>query len=189
MSEDDELVQDIGAGSQTAMEVLVRRHYSRIHAFVCRRIGDQQAAGDVTQEIFAKMLTSLHLYTGPGKFPNWLLAIAINRCRDHFRAVHAVRDRVTHGQVLDQIQDERANVWDLFERRLRDDRVQKAMRALPDAQREAIILSYFHGYRIREIAVLTGVAESTVKSRLFQGLAKLRKSLREGEEPGYEQPR
>lgn len=187
MPDDDELVAEVLRGSQAAMEVLVRRHYREVHAFLCRRLGDQQVAYDITQEVFAKVLTSLSAYRGPGKFANWVFVIAANRCRDFIRAAEAARGHLSPSRVPDDLRDDTADVWDLFERRLREDRVQTALQALPDAQREAILLSYFHGYRMREIAEITGVVESTVKSRIRQGLAKLRHELQRREDTPREQ--
>lgn len=187
MPDDDELVAQILHGSQAAMEVLVRRHYRGVHAFICRRIGDQQAAYDITQDVFARVLTSLSSYAGPGKFANWVFTIAVNRCRDFIRAAEVTRGHLSPAGMPEDLHDEKANVWDLFERRLRDDRIQTALRTLPDTQREAILLSYFHGYRMREIGVMTGVSESTVKSRVRQGLAKLRSQLQEGGDVAREQ--
>lgn len=82
MSEDEQLIEKIHNGSEEAMETLVRRHYQNVFAFVYRRTGEYHLAYDLTQEIFLKMIKSLHFYHERGKFRSWLIKIAVNKCRD-----------------------------------------------------------------------------------------------------------
>ncbi len=89
MLSDEELIEEILRGSQAAMEVLVKRHYKSVFAYVYRKTGDYHTAFDLTQEVFIKMLKALHHYNGVGKFTNWLFKIAHNSCLDHLRASQA----------------------------------------------------------------------------------------------------
>lgn len=177
MSSDEELIDEIKAGSHSAMEVLVARHYKNIFAYVYRKIGDYHTAYDLTQEIFIKMMKSIDRYHANGKFTNWLLTIAVNHCRDYFRNSHFQNSK--NEQQLDYpILDENGNIWDLFSKKIEHKRVKEALEKLPDFQKEAIILKFYHGLKIKEIAVITNSKESTVKSRLKQGMEKLKISLK-----------
>lgn len=177
MSSDEELIEEIKSGSHAAMEVLVNRHYKNIFAYVYRKIGDYHTAYDLTQEIFIKMIKSLGSYKTDGKFTNWLLTIAVNHCRDYFRNSHFQNSK--HNQQLNySMIDEKENIWDLFSKKAEHNRVKKALEKLPDYQREAIILKFYHDLKIREIAVITDSKEATVKSRLKQGTDKLKYILK-----------
>ncbi|MDQ0253560.1 DNA-directed RNA polymerase specialized sigma24 family protein [Evansella vedderi] len=83
---DEELIEEIKNGSQAAMEVLIKKQYKTIFAYVYRKVGDYHLAYDMTQEVFIKMMKSINEYKGGGKFQHWLLKIAVNHCRDYFRS-------------------------------------------------------------------------------------------------------
>ena len=178
MPTDEELIAEIRRGSQAAMEVLVRRHYRAVFAYIYRRIGDYHAAFDLAQEVFIRMLQALPSYREGGKFEAWLLKIAVNRCRDYVRS--PVCAQRAEARELDEAFCAPDNVTDLFEASLSRRAVREAVLALPDDQREAVILHYYHGYKLREIAAVTGAKEATVKSRVYQALSKLKRKLEGG---------
>lgn len=179
MPTDEELIVEINQGSQAAMEVLVKKHYKSIFAYIYRKIGDYHLAYDMTQEVFLKMMKSIHTYEKQGKFSHWLLTIAVNHCRDYFRS-NSYKKKREEQELVVQVQDEQQNVWDLLSRKIDRERVKEAIYDLPDYQRESIILKFYHGLKIREIAHVTQCKEATVKSRLKQGIDKLSIKLKGG---------
>jgi RNA polymerase sigma factor (sigma-70 family) len=179
MPTDEELIQELLNGSKAAMEVLVKRHYKTVFAFVYRKIGDYHTAYDITQEVFIKMMRALGDYRREGKFNHWLLRIAANSCTDYFRSVQRKSDQQT--PFDEQFPDERSNVWDLLSKKLERDQVRKAINCLPKYQQDVVILKFYHGFKLKDIAEITLSKEATVKSRLRQGIAKLR-SLLKGDE-------
>ncbi|WP_426253891.1 RNA polymerase sigma factor [Paenibacillus pabuli] len=179
---DEELIQEIRKGSRAAMEVLVKRHYKPIFAYVYRKTGDYHTAYDLTQEIFVKMMNSLDKYRDTGKFSHWLLKIAVNHCLDYFRG----RDFKQQQRECELTEEalpasEHQNVWNIFHKRLQNEQVRQAVLSLPEHQRDAVILNYYNGLKIREVAELTGANESTVKSRIRLGITKLREIILGGE--------
>ncbi|MFT8322030.1 MAG: RNA polymerase sigma factor [Bacillus sp. (in: firmicutes)] len=181
MPEDHELVKEIQAGSQAAMEVLTRKYYKPIYAFVYRKIVDKETAYDLTQEIFIKMMQRISTYTNEGKFSSWIFTIAINHCRDYWRSKeYKVSSQQT--ELPEVAENEQNNVTYIFERKEAREQVKQAMQTLPEYQREAILLKYYQHFKIREIAVITKTSDSTVKSRLRQGITKLAAMLRREEE-------
>ena len=164
------LIRRILNGDKDAFETLVKKHYGNIHAYCYRRTGDEQVAADLTQEVFLKLVASIYNYRFSGKFSNYLFTIAVNVVTDYFKkrkpaAEFPEEDIPSSADTPEQtaVKNERDRV--LYDR----------LRGLPDFQREAIILHYFHGLKARDIAKITGVPLATVKSRLKQGLDKLRK--------------
>jgi RNA polymerase sigma factor (sigma-70 family) len=184
MPTDEELVKEIHQGSQAAMEVLVRRYYKVIFAYIYRKTTDYHISLDLTQETLIKMIKSLPIYKSQDKFSHWLISIAVNICRDYFRS-RQYRDRQlipfqnsTSCETID-------NIGDLLSQKAERAQIQNALQELSVSQREAIILRYYHDLKVCEIAKVTSTNESAVKSRLFQGIAKLKRIL--GRMVDYEQ--
>lgn len=171
MSSDDELVGQILSGVEAAMEVLVRRHYPEVFAYVYRRISNYQDALDLTQEVFLRMMRALPAYKDNGNFRGWLFTIAVNFCRDYFRQQRPQEVAVEEAEALPDIRD-------LYGYAEQQSEIRDALTTLPEAQKEAVILRFYHGYKIREIAQITNSHEATVKSRIHQALVKLETLLK-----------
>jgi len=183
---DEELITEIRSGSQAAMEMLVKRHYAMIFSYIYRKIGNHHTAYDLTQEVFIKMMQSLPSYQSHGKFEHWLLKIAVNHCLDYYRSKQ-YRNAHVQAELDETIPDAHSNVWDLFQLHDQQEQAKQAVLALPEHQREAIILNYYHGLKVREIADVTGANESTIKSRIRAGISRLKKMLLGEEELSNEQ--
>ncbi|QFT90889.1 ECF RNA polymerase sigma-E factor [Bacillus sp. THAF10] len=181
MPEDYELVEEIARGSQAAMEVLTRRYYKEIFGFVYRKVGNRETAYDLTQEIFIKMVQRVGSLTNKAAFKSWLYQIAVNHCRDYWKSASYQKES-KQVEMNDMLKSDATNeVPYIFERKETREQVKRALQALPDIQREAVILKYFHHLKIQEISEMTKANVSTVKSRLKQGLTKLATIMKEGE--------
>lgn len=179
MPTDEELVAEFLHGSQAAMEVLVKRHYPSVFAFLYRKTGDYHLSCDLTQEVFIRVLKTLPGYRPSGRFEHWLMKIAVNLSRDYFRS-RTFHERAGTVELLES--DEDTRVSPLFESLQECRQTREAVQTLPEEQRDAVLLFYFNGYKIREIAKITNARESTVKWRLRQALGKLKKTLSGGEQ-------
>ena len=157
---DRELVRGIKGGDQSALELLVRRWYPRIYGYVFKLTGHEQDAYDLTQDVFIAMMQSIGSYTPWRKFDSWLFTIAHNKCMDYFR----LRRKVVQAEdtVFDR-PDSAASLEDIAELSAS---VKAALEKLPAAQREAVLLHYFHQFTVKEIAQMTNTPLPTVKSRL-----------------------
>lgn len=185
MPEDRELVEEISKGSQAAMETLTRRYYKVIFAFVYRKVGNKETAYDLTQDIFIKMIQKIKTYSNKSKFKSWLFTIAVNHCRDYWRSADY---KVTSKQseLPESLASKNNSVPYIFEKKETRERIKEALEELPENQKEALLLKYFHDMKIKEIGRVTGANQSTVKSRLKQGLSKLEGILKRGERNGQE---
>ena len=182
---DEELVARCLGGDTESFNTLIRRWERPIYALAYRVIGHEDEARDVCQDTFLRAFRGLRGFKGQARFSSWLYRITLNLCRDWIR-----RQRRTpvvpapDGIDLDEIADRQAAPVDLVEDRLaRQDlnrSVVKAMRALSEEQRTAVILKEYHGLTFQEIADLLGCPLSTVKTRLYQGLTVLRRELERG---------
>lgn len=172
--EDHLLIRQILNGDKQAFDALVRKHYQNIYSYCIRRIGINDAA-DLTQEIFTKLVKTIYAYRFVGKFANFLFTIAVNTCNDYEKKPHRFCEDIDNLHETDGrptpfeavIETEQAEI------------IKRKLDALPDIQKDAIILYYYHGLKAKDIAKITGVSLPTAKSRIKQGMDKLRKSFRE----------
>jgi RNA polymerase sigma-70 factor (ECF subfamily) len=174
---DEDLALGVQQGNKTDLAVLVKRHHSSLLGYLYRMTGgDRALAEDLVQEAFLRVLRSIGQYRHPRPFKPWLYAIATNLARDHYKraetryAADAQLDReVTCGP------DARPE-----DRLVADQEAQQvaaAVMALPAHQREALILRYYQGLSLAEVAAALDVPVGTVKSRIHLALRRLRTLL------------
>ncbi len=180
---DEELVEACLAGEESAFDVLLGRWEKRIRGAIYRIVGSDDEARDLCQEAFLKAYKSLRSFKQEARFSSWLYQIALNLCRDRMR-----RRRGKTMVSLDELEEGGAampvagpTALDLLQERDTSRLVAQAIEALPDEQREVIILKEYEGLTFLEIAHVLEVPISTVKTRLYRGLDQLRSRLeREG---------
>ena len=178
---DEAIVALIARGEQSALAELYDRFGRPAYGLALRIVRDRALAEDVVQEAFLGIWRSSRRFVPEkARASTWILTLV------HRRAVDLVRreDR-RRADTLDaavetggDATDEEA--WLKLER----ERVQAALRALPDQQREAIELAYYGGFTQTELAERLGQPLGTIKSRMFAGLARLRELLGEPELEG-----
>lgn len=135
-------------------------------------LGDRQQAEDVTQDVFVRLLTS-NPRLEEGREKAWLLKVALNRCRDLWRAAWVKR------VVLGSPAIDLTPAPDQIEDRMERQELMNAIHKLPADFRDVILLHYYQGYGITEMAEILKVPEGTVSSRLSRGRKKLEELLKE----------
>ena len=135
-------------------------------------LGDRQQAEDVTQDVFVRLLTHTPDLV-PGKEKAWLLKVAMNRCRDIWRAAWV--KRVVLGSPAMELTPAPGNMDDSLERQ----ELMVAIHRLPADFRDVVLLHYYQGYGINEIAEMLHVPEGTISSRLSRGRKKWQDILKE----------
>jgi len=182
---DEELVSRSIGGDHDSFNQLVLRWERPIYALAYRVIGREEDARDVCQETFLRAFRALNGFRGQAKFSSWLYRIALNLCRDWVRRERRTPVVQAPEEIevleLSAIQEPTVSIEDLVARRELTRVVERAMARLPEEQRTAIILKEYHELTFQEIADLVGCPLSTVKTRLYQGLAVLRRELAKSE--------
>ena len=178
---DEELVTRSIGGDADSFNQLVLRWERPIYALAYRQLGREEDARDVCQETFLRAFRAIGGFRGQAKFSSWLYRIALNLCRDWIRRQRRT-PVVQMPEDVDVIEIAMArepaeSAEDVIARHDLTRLVEKAMAKLPEEQRTAIILKEYHGLTFQEIADLVGCPLSTVKTRLYQGLAVLRREL------------
>ena len=174
MMNDEQLIQDLRAGSQEAMRLLYESHKDGLFTLARGLLGDASAAEDVVHDVFIGFIESLHKYHVNGSLRAYLATSVANRARDRLRAVkrHAAKPAYTEGrdQSLDMPE---AQVI------LREEthRLKHTLTQLPYEQREVILLHLQGDLTFKSIAELQGVSLSTAQGRYRYGLEKLRSLL------------
>jgi RNA polymerase sigma-70 factor (ECF subfamily) len=180
-STDEELVEKSIAGDLDSFNQLVQRWERPIYALAYRTIGREEDARDVVQEAFLRAFRALPGFKGQAKFSSWLYRITLNLCRDWMRRERRTPElQAPEGVDVIELAAEQGpveSVEDLVSRRDVSRRVARAMQALSEEQRTAIVLKEYQGLTFQEISELLGVPLSTVKTRLYQGLHVLRREL------------
>ncbi len=178
---DEELVARSARGAPESFNQLVVRWERPIYALAYRVIGREDDARDVCQETFLRAFRSIKGFKGQAKFSSWLYRIALNLCRDWMRRERrSPMATVPEGVDLVDLAPPEApgnSLEDLVGRRELSGKIAQAMAAIPREQRTAIVLKEYHGMTFQEIADLQGCPLSTVKTRLYQGLTRLRQEL------------
>lgn len=174
---DEILLYEILKGNESAMEILVKRHYDLVHSFIYRNIGDYNIAYDLTQEVFIKMMKNINKYNiEDKKFRSWLLKIASNSMKDYFKS-KIYKQRCEYKDIEEYEIPDKNNVVDLLDKKEEIIKIKEAINKLPNIQRQAIILKYYNDLKIKEISSITGENENTIKSRLYNGIKTLKKLL------------
>ncbi len=163
------------AGDQRAFAYLVERYAGVVYNHAYRMLGNAQDAEDAAQEIFLRAYTRLETFDPVRRFITWLLAIASNYCIDRLRRrrqVWMTLDDVSFWLTSPQAGPERSSL----EREQRD-AVQQALQKLPEHYRTIVVLRYWQDLSYEEIVDVTGLSESTVKTRLHRARKMLRDAL------------
>lgn len=180
---DEALVALVARGDESALAELYDRIGRIAYGLAFRVLRDDRLAEDAVQDAFlAVWRTAAAFRAERAKASTWILTLV------HRRAVDVVRrEERRRAEPLDDVtrdvatsESAESEAWLGFERQ----RVQGALKQLPDTQREAIELAYYGGYSQSELAERLGLPLGTIKSRMFAGLARLRELLDDGAEEG-----
>jgi RNA polymerase sigma-70 factor (ECF subfamily) len=178
---DEELVARSIRGDADSFNQLILRWERPIYALAYRTIGREEDARDVCQETFLRAFRALPGFRGQAKFSSWLYRIALNLCRDWVRRERRAPLAQPPEDVdlfdLAAAAEPAESIETLVTRRDLMRVVERAMAALPEEQRTVIVLKEYHDLTFQEIADLIGCPLSTVKTRLYQGLAVVRREL------------
>jgi RNA polymerase sigma-70 factor (ECF subfamily) len=173
----DALLVATARGDRTAFSDLYDQTAPRVFGLVRRLLIDAAQAEEVTQDVFLEAWqTAARFDPARGNALSWLFTLAHRRAVDRVRASQAARDRDLRIGVRD-LEVPVDGVAEAAEVRIEHERVSHAFSALSDVQRECLALAYYDGCSQSEIAGRLGVPLGTVKTRLRDGMIRLREVL------------
>jgi len=175
-AEDSALMLRYADGDAAAFEILYRRHNDALYRYCLRLSNDRDAAADLFQEVWSRIIRARHRYRPTAKFATYLYRVAHNTFIDHLRR----NKRYSAGPADDDAdrqpaESEAPDV--LADRATARERLMAALAALPPEQRDAFLLHEEAGLTLEQIASVTGGPRETVKSRLRYATKKLKTAL------------
>jgi RNA polymerase sigma-70 factor (ECF subfamily) len=189
---DEMLMVRYQRGDRQAFAELVRRHSRPMYNFVLRLLRDANAAEDVTQEVFLRVVQNAAEFKHEARFSTWLYSIGRNLCIDQLRRLSHRRATSLDGPTAGDKERTLGDVIPDLHPRASAERstassqvlssILRAIEALPDDQREVFLMREVANLPFREIASITGTPENTVKSRMRYALERLRDALSDFEE-------
>lgn len=169
------LIRRLQRRDEAAFALLVETYQRQVFALVFRMLGDRAEAEDLAQEVFVTVFKSIDRFRGEAKLSTWIYRIATNHCRNRFKYLrrrHHGRtkdiDDTQQSQIARPMTDPMPRPDEAAEGRQMERIVKRALSELEDDHREVIVLRDLQQRPYSEIAELLGVAEGTVKSRLFR---------------------
>jgi RNA polymerase sigma-70 factor, ECF subfamily len=164
-------VGTLRSNDRGAAEELFNACYPRLAGWVRRLVDDDDTAHEIASEAFTRLLARWSTLDNP---QSYLYMIATNLVRDHWRKTGRERKAmraVTAGTQFDPVYHPGQDVH-----------VRALLQALPDRLRSPFLLHYYGGFPLRDVAVMLGRPEGTIKADLFQARARLREALGESDD-------
>ncbi len=160
---DPELATAAAGGDRAAFEILLRRHYDRIHGLAWQLTGTRADADDIAQDVCCTLATRIGDFRGEAKFTTWLCRITVNACRDRQRRRRSFLGLTQRLGVLAGLsrgpdgRDLHDALW-----------VRSAVARLKPSYRDVVVLVAGQQLTHAEAADVLGIAEATVSWRLHQ---------------------
>jgi RNA polymerase sigma-70 factor, ECF subfamily len=180
--EDRQLIQRVALGEKAALEELYSRYSTSVYSLARFMLRQEALAEEASQDIFLNIWLKASSYKPERGEPRaWIMSVA------HHKVVDIIRSRRRNinmtdpkdYETLDLLPSGQMSTADEAELNLERERIRRALTILPEAQREVIVLAYFHGLSQSEIAERLGQPLGTVKTRVRLAMQKLRAELEE----------
>lgn len=191
-TEDVALIADLKAGSEEAFGLLIAQYHQPLYSLIARSLNDPADAADITQEVFIKVFRSIRGFNGEASLRTWLYRIALHEASNQRRwwSRHKKQEITidssfesdpdaenSHLSLAATLADTGDSPFDHAAQAEVRERVEAALRQLPEAFRTVVILREIEGFAYEEISEILNVNLGTIKSRLTRGRSALRTIL------------
>lgn len=183
---DEELATAAAGGDLAAYDTLMRRFEGLAFKIAYGFAGEREGALDIVQGAFLKAFRQLARFRGQSAWKTWLVRIVLNEGRDWRRRQRRTGDRQQSLDLAGEMAAADPGPLDRALHKERWDRLLRGLRGLNHRQTLALVLRYFEGQRIPEIAAILGCTEITTRNMLSRGLRRLRAEVGSEVEPNHE---
>ncbi|MGV9297659.1 ECF RNA polymerase sigma factor SigK [Amycolatopsis sp. NPDC003676] len=174
----EDLMALVAKGDERAFERLYDQLAGPVYGLVRRIVRDPAQSEEVAQEVLVELWKTATRYSAAkGSVLNWAMTLAHRRAVDRVRSARASTERerkatfeAARGRPFDEVAESVAT-------RLERSQVRRCLKTLTELQRESVLLAYYQGYTYREVADVLDTPQGTVKTRLRDGLIRLRDCL------------
>ena len=183
---DVQLMLDVKAGDEQSFELLLRKYRTPLVNFLYRMVRNTAVAEDLAQEVFIRVYRAREQYAPSAKFTTWMFRIATNLALNSMRDNRHRQMDISMDQTIDtgedeiqalEVPDRAPSVEQELVARSRAELIMKAIHALPEKQRAAVLLHKYQELDYDEIARVLECSESALKSLLFRAYETLRVQL------------
>ncbi|MBO5540417.1 MAG: sigma-70 family RNA polymerase sigma factor [Muribaculaceae bacterium] len=177
---DDQLVALYVDGVNEAFDTLIERHKDRLYSYIFHSVKSDELADDIFQETFVKAIVTLKQgrYVENGHFSAWISRIAHNLIIDHFRQSRAINLQSTDDteyNVLNRKELSDQTVEDSMVTQQIHRDIRRLIKALPESQREVLLMRYYKNMSFKEIAERTQVSINTALGRMRYAILNMRR--------------
>lgn len=182
LERDAQLMLRVREGDEVSFALLLERHRSPVVNFLHRMVQNRAVSEELAQEVFLRVYRSRETYEPTAKFTTWLFRIAthlaLNWIRDGQKEKRnqSLSDELVEGAER-QVADRQPNVEQTMLQQVRLKEIRKAIEALPEKQRAAVLMHKYQSLDYSQISRALGCTESAVKSLLFRAYETLRSRL------------
>lgn len=178
---DSTLVSNYIQGSESCLEILIKRHQQRLYSFIYSKVQDRDITEDIFQDTFIKVIRTLKLgnYNEEGKFLPWVMRISHNLIIDYFRKSNRLPSfkNTDEFDIFSVISDGDLNAEKkIIKEQILSD-VRELIHELPQEQKEVLIMRIYKDMSFKEISENTNVSINTALGRMRYALINLRKII------------
>jgi RNA polymerase sigma-70 factor (ECF subfamily) len=180
--EDSKTIKRCQMGNKEAFQELISEYHPIVYKFLVKLTENEEVAKDLTQDTFIRVIRNIEKFdvNGSAKFSTYIIAISKNLYIDYLRREKGILLNVPIDRYLN-LEDADLDIENVVTDRLYSHDILENMEKLTEEQKIAIKMKYIEGLTLKEIGEILKVEPKTIKSRIHNGMAKLRKIL-EGRE-------
>jgi RNA polymerase sigma-70 factor, ECF subfamily len=191
------LIEELRAGSEEAFAWLIARYHRPIYSLLARMVQNRADAADLAQEVFVKVFRGIGRFHGESSLRTWIYRIALHEASNqrrwwmrHRQQEVPIEQEVREGEsgtpvlLKEKLVDPGESPFEMAVHAENRERVEAALRQVPEPFRSTLILRDIEGFVYEEVAEIQGVNLGTVKSRLVRGRACLKALLSAQESAG-----
>ena len=181
---DEQLISLYVDGKNEAFDALLERHKDRLFMYIYHAVKNEDVANDIFQDTFVKAIMTIKQgrYVENGHFPAWITRIAHNHIIDYYRQLKAENLQSTDDDEVNILNRKELSAKpiedDIITSQIHND-VKRLIKALPDSQREVLVMRYYKNMSFKEIADTTGVSINTALGRMRYAILNLRRIAEE----------